>query len=42
MAGIGELLAGFRIRDPESGSGIQNPDPQLEKRLDPDPYPDPH
>jgi hypothetical protein len=30
--------------DPESGSGIRirNPDPQLEKMLDPDPYPDPH
>ncbi len=27
---------------PGSGSGIRNPDPQLEKMLDPDPYPDPH
>ncbi len=26
--------------DPGSGSGIRNP--QLEKMLDPDPYPDPH
>ncbi len=28
--------------DPRSGSGIRNPNPQLEKMLDPDPYPDPH
>jgi hypothetical protein len=27
---------------PDPGSGIRNPDPQLEKMLDPDPYPDPH
>ncbi len=36
----------FQIRssNPGSGSGIRirNPDPQLEKILDPDPYPDPH
>jgi hypothetical protein len=28
--------------DPGSGSGIWNLDPQLEKMLDPDPYPDLH
>jgi hypothetical protein len=34
----------FRSSNPGSGSGIRvrNPDPQLEKMLDPDPYPDPH
>jgi hypothetical protein len=26
----------------ESGIRIRDPDPQLEKILDPDPYPDPH
>jgi hypothetical protein len=30
----------FRSSNPGSGSGIRNPDPQLEKMLDPDPYPD--
>jgi hypothetical protein len=30
----------FRSSNPGSGSGIRNPDPQLEKMLDP--YPDPH
>ncbi len=36
--------SGIPNPDPESGSGIriQNPDPQLEKMLDPDPYPDLH
>ncbi len=34
----------FRSSNPGSGSGIRirNPDPQLEKMLDSDPYPDPH
>jgi hypothetical protein len=32
----------FRSSNPGSGSGIRNPDPQLEKMLDPGPYPDPH
>jgi hypothetical protein len=32
----------FRSSNPGSVSGIRNPDPQLEKMLDPDPYPDPH
>jgi hypothetical protein len=34
----------FRSSNLGSGSGIRigNPDPQLEKMLDPDPYPDPH
>jgi hypothetical protein len=33
----------FRSSNPGSGSviRIRNPDPQLGKRLDPDPYPDP-
>jgi hypothetical protein len=30
----------FKSSNPGSGSGIRNPDPQLEKMLDP--YPDPH
>jgi hypothetical protein len=32
----------FRSLNPGSGIRIRNPDPQLEKMLDPDPYPDPH
>jgi hypothetical protein len=36
----------FNFRSSNPGSGIRirnrNPDPQLEKMLDPDPYPDPH
>jgi hypothetical protein len=34
----------FRSSNPGSGSGIRirDPDPQFEKMLDPDPYPDPH
>jgi hypothetical protein len=31
----------FCSSNPGSGSGIRNPDPQLEKMLYPDPYPDP-
>jgi hypothetical protein len=34
----------YRSSNPRSGSGIgiRDPDPQLEKMLDLDPYPDPH
>jgi hypothetical protein len=32
----------FNFRSSNPGSGIRNPDPQLEKMLDPDPYPDSH
>jgi hypothetical protein len=32
----------FSSSNPGSGSGIRNPDPQLEKMLYPDPYPDTH
>ena len=39
-------ILGHQTLDPDLGSGcgirIWNPDPQLEKMLDPDPYPDPH
>ncbi len=39
-------ILGHQTLDPDPGSGsgirIRNPDPQLEKMLDPDPYPDPH
>jgi hypothetical protein len=35
-------ILGHQILDPDPGSGIRNPDLQLEKMLDPDPYPDPH
>ncbi len=35
-------ILGDQTLDPGSGSGIQNPDPQLEKMLGPDPYPDSH
>ncbi len=40
------LILDHQTLDPDPGSGsgirIRNPDPQLEKMLDPDPYPDPH
>jgi hypothetical protein len=34
-------ILGHQTLDPDPGSGIRI-DPQLEKMLDPDPYPDPH
>ncbi len=36
------IFFNFRSSNPGSGSGIWDLDPQLEKMLDPDPYPDPH